>query len=103
MHLSQDPVVKRTLAQALRLGTAAGTVAPTAERQKVPLPVGVLRLSVGWLRVQQEAMPGRRHEFAQDACWLAFGFFGMLRRSKLAALAVEQDRPARGWGGGVLN
>jgi hypothetical protein len=49
--------------------------------RKAPLPDEVLRLLVGWLAA-------RISECTQSACWLVVGFFGMLRRSELAALTV---------------
>lgn len=81
--ISQDPSVKRTLAQILRRKAAAGDYQPPL--QKAPLPVGLLRLLLGWVRVRRQ---GREAEAAQDLCWLVVGFFGMLRRSELAALTV---------------
>ncbi|PNH00721.1 Enzymatic polyprotein [Tetrabaena socialis] len=93
--ISADPMVKRTLGQALRrkadLEAAAAT--PAAAREKAPLPVTLLRLLVGWLQLRIDAQPARAREYVQDGCWLVLGFFGMLRRSELAALAIGDVRP----------
>ncbi|EFJ46922.1 hypothetical protein VOLCADRAFT_121049 [Volvox carteri f. nagariensis] len=50
-------------------------------------------------RCRANAEPRRATEFTQDACWQVLGFFGMLRRSELAALTVGcvEELP----GGGV--
>ncbi|EFJ47025.1 hypothetical protein VOLCADRAFT_92577 [Volvox carteri f. nagariensis] len=47
-YISRDPLVKRTLGQALRRTAAGPESAPSMA--KAPLPLGVLRLLVAWLR-----------------------------------------------------
>ncbi|EFJ47268.1 hypothetical protein VOLCADRAFT_92357 [Volvox carteri f. nagariensis] len=48
-YISRDPLVKRTLGQALRRTAAGPESAPSMA--KAPLPLGVLRLLVAWLRL----------------------------------------------------
>ncbi|KXZ41045.1 hypothetical protein GPECTOR_907g163 [Gonium pectorale] len=86
--VSRHPLVRRTLVQALR--GKAGTGLQTAPRAKAPLPLGILRVLVGWLWLssRNEAADKRKCVLFQDQCWLVCGFFGMLRRSELTALTV---------------
>jgi integrase len=94
--ISRHPMVRRTLMQVARGHADAGR--PTAPREKAPLPVGMLRLLVGWLRQQSLSDPAQEPAYTQDACWLAFGFFGMLRRSELAGLSVGDVKLLAGGG-----
>lgn len=78
--ISQHPLVRRTMA-ALQRGSGG-------PKQKAPLPVSLLRRLVAWLVQIAVLEPQRTEECSRDACWLALGFFGMLRRSELAALTL---------------
>ena len=104
--ISRDPVVRRTLAQATRLAGSSGTAAagddPSGGRPKEPLPLGLLQLLVGWLYRTGLQQAERATACTQDACWLVVGFFGMLRRSELAALTVGNVRLLEGGGAEIF-
>lgn len=55
---------------------------------KAPLPVSLLRLTLGTLQLRAEGRPAEAPECKQDAAWLSAGFFGLLRRSELAGLRL---------------
>lgn len=55
-------------------------------RSKAPITVPLLRLLIGRLHVTALGSPRAAPVCRRDACWLAIGFFGMLRRSELHAL-----------------
>lgn len=86
--ISQHPMVKRGL-RILKRGCGGA-------QQKATLPLAVLRQLVVWLFLTSRQHTKRLEECSRDACWLVLGFFGMLRRSELAALTladVGQLRP----------
>lgn len=86
--ISKHPLVARTMKQLRRNSGGA--------KQKAPLPVATLRSLINGLRVTARADTERAESCARDACWLAVGFFGMLRRSELAGLRIcdiTQRRP----------
>eukprot|EP00198_Chlamydomonas_reinhardtii_P001834 XP_001691170.1 predicted protein [Chlamydomonas reinhardtii] len=78
--ISQHPLVRRTMAT-LQRGSGGS-------QQKAPLPISLLRRLIAWLAQTAGLQPNRAEECSRDACWLALGFFGMLRRSELAGLAL---------------
>lgn len=78
--ISQHPLVRRTMAT-LQRGSGGS-------QQKASLPISLLRRLIAWLAQTAGLQPNRAEECSRDACWLALGFFGMLRRSELAGLAL---------------
>lgn len=49
----------------------------------------ILRLLLGNLHNRSEAEPHMRSLFLRDAIWLTLGFYGMLRRSEITALQLQ--------------
>ena len=94
-YIRQDPMVQRTLAQALRARVGVMAAGPKA---KAGMPVSMLRILIDWLAAKVQVAPGDSAEREQDACWLVLGFFGMLRRSELAGLQVGDVRELPGGG-----
>ena len=100
VSISTDPLVRQTLGQAFRCRGEVRQLAPAVSREKLALSLDVLRGLLGWAQSRAAAEPVTRCEHMQDACWLVLGFFGMLRRSELAALLIRDVQvPA---GGGVV-
>lgn len=54
---------------------------------KVGMPKSILRLTLGWLASHTNLPLRPLH--VRDAAWLVLGFFGLLRRSELVALSVQ--------------
>ena len=91
--IRRDPMVRRLWAQLQR--EAAGSAAAQPQ-MKPPFPIGLLVWLVAWLGTTNA--PGSAAERGQDACWLVLGFFGMLRRSELAGLRLQDVREVPGGG-----
>ena len=70
-------------------------------RSKAPLTVPLLRLLIGRMHVMALSSPQAAPVCRRDACWLAIGFFGMLRRSELHALTVGDVSQQQGGAVGV--
>ncbi|PNH10171.1 hypothetical protein TSOC_003112 [Tetrabaena socialis] len=81
----QHPRVRTALRRALR---ERRQPSPEGNSVKAPVTVGLLRLAVAWLWQGAQRQPGSGPQNACDACWIAVGFFGMLRRSELHALTL---------------
>ena len=96
--INEDPLVRLTLRQAFRCREGSLRQAATAPREKLALPLNLLNELLCWSQSQAMVEPGSMSERVQDACWLVLGFFGMLRRSELAALRVRDVQPADGGG-----
>ena len=94
--VSHHPRVKATLARALLTRSPAHAEGSGA---KATLTLALLRLLIGWLATRAGPKPEVALRHACDACWLAIGFFGLLRRSELFAMTPADitDLP----GGGV--
>ena len=100
LSISTDQLVKRTLMQAFRCRGENLRPVSSVPREKMALSLELLSELLGWSQSRAAAEPGSRPERVQDACWLVLGFFGMLRRSELAALRVRDVQLISG--GGVV-
>ena len=56
---------------------------------KVGLPLPMLKLLLRYLHDKQSTEPAMSDLYTRDAVWLCLGFFGMLRRSEIIALRLN--------------
>lgn len=90
--ISADRVVKQTLLQAFHCRGEVMQTVPAVSREKLALSFDLLLGLLGWAQSRSAAEPVNSSEHIRDACELVLGFFGMLRRSELAALHVRDVR-----------
>lgn len=84
--ISADRLVKQTLGQDFRCRGGVILTVLIVSRDELALLLDVLRLLLSWAQSQAAVEPANRSERIQDACWLVFSFFGMLRQGESAAL-----------------
>ena len=58
-------------------------------RRAPGLPITIFRALLAWLRQQEDTRPHYRERYQRDAAWTVLGFCGLLRRSELGALRVQ--------------